>query len=958
MIIKGKAKKGHSFGLLIGLIGLLIPLLFFKFYDDTSRERKKDWEPFIVECDLEKVEDEAFVNNGHRFLGVSTRSDDNARSGKYSSKLEGENVYGVTYKLKNPTPGKQYKAEVWSYNQHPVDAFLVVSDPTAESFYLTSDYPVERQGDFWQRWELLFKVPEGKKIEELKVYVYRNKGPNSIYFDDLKIQEVINDLDMNYEVFEPQKIQLIIDQEGLDKLEQNRNKSIAQGLVFHDGSKISAKLWDGKATKKVKIRHKGDWLDHMGKHPSYRIDMASEDSWNGMQSFSIQEPHTRGFLREWLFFKFLEHADVIYPRYDFVSFQQNKKDPVIFAYEEHFTKNLVENRYRREGPILKFTEDRIWETTKRTMKGWKNSLPTIDEKDKAYWTSEIKPFKESKALKNPKLSLDFEAGQKLMYQFKYGLKPASQIFDLDRMAKYLALVDICSAHHAVTWHNQRFYYNPVTALLEPIGFDAYSAEDPENYAFYIYAEKLYTKGQGHREPIDDLFYDDAFVKRYLHFLNYYSNKNFLDKFLSNLEESIVEREHFIRQKHANYKLDREFIKKKAARIRTSLPAHINSLQAFYNKNIKDKRTVELLNQHGFPLEILTGAPSDSLSNIIYPKKWEKQPETRSWKVPLGTKSIDYQIPGIDSIYSVNISPWTAPSFSETPRQALNTIDVSQPNDLFNVTQNYIEFKEGLIEVDQPLIFPKGYVVLFKEGTHIKFQDEGFILSYSPVKFLGDSDNPILVEGNGSNGSITVLQADALSIVRNTVFTNQNTLKYGTWGLTGAVNFYESEVNVIRSKFNANQCEDALNIIRSDFKLEESSFHKTYGDAFDADFCDGEIINTRFTEIGNDAIDVSGSVIKIEGTTIDGTGDKGISAGEWSKMHVHWTTIDHSIIGIASKDKSQVYGNNVTIKNCQTGLTAFQKKPEFGPATINLKSTSIDNSKRDYLAEEGSIIKLQ
>ena len=48
----------------------------------------------------------------------------------------------------------------------------------------------------------------------------------------------------------------------------------------------------------------------------------------------------------------------------------------------------------------------------------------------------------------------------------------SDVFDVKQMAKYFAVADLCGAEHATRWHNVRFYYNPVTSRLEPIGFDA------------------------------------------------------------------------------------------------------------------------------------------------------------------------------------------------------------------------------------------------------------------------------------------------------------------------------------------------------------------------------------------------------------------------------------------------------------------------------------------------------
>jgi len=40
------------------------------------------------------------------------------------------------------------------------------------------------------------------------------------------------------------------------------------------------------------------------------------------------------------------------------------------------------------------------------------------------------------------------------------------------MGRFIAVADVWRSWHALLWRNMRFYYNPITALLEPIGYDA------------------------------------------------------------------------------------------------------------------------------------------------------------------------------------------------------------------------------------------------------------------------------------------------------------------------------------------------------------------------------------------------------------------------------------------------------------------------------------------------------
>jgi hypothetical protein len=61
------------------------------------------------------------------------------------------------------------------------------------------------------------------------------------------------------------------------------------------------------------------------------------------------------------------------------------------------------------------------------------------------------------------------------------------------------------------------------------------------------------------------------------------------------------------------------------------------------------------------------------------------------------------------------------------------------------------------------------------------------------------------------------------------------------------------------------------------------------------------------------------------------------------------------IGLASKDRSELFARNVTLVNCDYGLAAYRKKPEFGPGMIRAKSISTRGVKDMYLVEQDSTV---
>ena len=87
-------------------------------------------------------------------------------------------------------------------------------------------------------------------------------------------------------------------------------------------------------------------------------------------------------------------------------------------------------------------------------------------------TASIDAFQEAKLAEDPILSSEAETARNLLKAFQAGERSITEIFDVELWGRFFALHDLWSAPHGVLWHNLRFYYNPITALLEPVAFDS------------------------------------------------------------------------------------------------------------------------------------------------------------------------------------------------------------------------------------------------------------------------------------------------------------------------------------------------------------------------------------------------------------------------------------------------------------------------------------------------------
>ena len=175
--------------------------------------------------------------------------------------------------------------------------------------------------------------------------------------------------------------------------------------------------------------------------------------------------------------------------------------------------------------------------------------------------------------------------------------------------------------------------------------------------------------------------------------------------------------------------------------------------------------------------------------------------------------------------------------------------------------------------------------------------------------------------------------------------------------TSPVVFYESNVKITNSIFIKNKSEDALNIIRSSFVLDKVLFKDNPSDAFDSDFSHGEIINSNFINIGNDAIDVSGSEVNINSVVIKSALDKAISIGERSNIMGKGITIQESGIAISAKDSSSFIFDIVKLSHNNVAFALFNKKSEFSGASGTVNNATLLNNKVKYLVERGSEMRI-
>ncbi len=772
----------------------------------------------------------------------------------------------------------------------------------------------------------------------------------------------------------PPRIEIDMAFEDFRKLAFERERALEEQAMFAASDDyVPARIRSGDENVKVKLRLKGDTVQHLlGEKWSFRVDVKGDHTLRGLKRFSLQHPATRNYLDEWVFHRALLREGVLALRYEFIDLTLNGKDLGIYALEEHFEKQLVEQKRRRDGPLLRFDEELMWREIHDQALPIEGFATTSGYG--AYEASAIDGFKTGQMLADPDARKAYLHGVQLLEAFRRGELSTSEVFDAKLLAKYFALSDLMGAEHGTRWHNMRFYLNPVTLRLEPIGFDA----ECTPLASPSGAEEVTPDANGRvsAEPRPfraKLFEDRDFFALYMAELERIAAPGYVDELLRDLEPDLARALRIVQREFPQVRIPVALLRRNQKYL-SALLEPVAGIRANEVSLASGRLELEVGNLQIFPAEVLgveiperDSTPAQFVA-LPAPLRLEARRfgdlvrfERTSLALPADVTDaagvqVRWRLFGAQKEQQAQLSPYSpfAPGdelLDSTRRPAnLERFPFVQIDSAARVAT----IASGSWHLDEDLVAPPGIVLRAGPDTRIDLRHGAKIISRSPLEWRGSEEHPIEVFSSDATGQgVIVLQAGGESVVEHVIFRGLRAVDETGWSLTGAVTFYESPVTVIASEFAGNPAEDALNVIRSRVRVDGSVFRDTLSDAFDCDFCDAEVTNSRFYDLTNDAIDVSGSTAKLDTILIERAGDKGISAGEASDVTANRITVISAKVGVASKDRSTLTVRDLTLRDCKWGIAAFQKKPEYGPATAQITGFLAEPKAPENLIQVGS-----
>ena len=555
-------------------LSILLSVLILISCSKKEPEQEIDDQTTIT-CDAESMKDGKISSKEIVFGGTVKQSDDFSKSGKYSIKLDSSDQYGFVYNFTKVKKGNIIQASVWRKKGAKKGVLVISTEHNKQ--YLKSDKILRTEGE----WDfILLNFVAQSDYDKVTVMCF-NPDKTPAYFDDLKIESFTKNTKPNVS---NNSFVISIDDANFSVLKDFRTKALDQGIISDELKKyVKATInIDGKEIP-VKLRLKGDWTDHLRTNKwSFRIKVSGENSIYGMKTFSIQDPNTRSYMMEWFVHKLCQSEDILTPRYKFIPVVLNGENMGVYALEEHFDKQLLEYNERREGPIVKFDESGIWAKNYlgKTQNKWVESPGFV--------SSKILPFKKKRTSKNPVLNNQFIIAQGLMNNYKTHQEDVNKYLDVKQVGKYLAIMDLASVEHGMIWHNQRWYFNPVKNVLEPIAYDCFMDYEILNRREPIFGNRKKSQVNGEYALNVMILNNRSLKNYYLDALKKYSSEKFITSFIDSLSVELYEIEKLIQYEFPNYKLDKEFFIENAKLIREEMPKYIQNRALPDDKNFTFK----------------------------------------------------------------------------------------------------------------------------------------------------------------------------------------------------------------------------------------------------------------------------------------------------------------------------------------------------------------------------------
>ena len=251
----------------------------------------------------------------------------------------------------------------------------------------------------------------------------------------------------------------------------------------------------------------------------------------GMKIFSLQKPVQRGYYVDALYHQFLDKLNVINLSCSFVNLSLNGVDVGPYMIEEFFDSPILSRLNKPPGPILRFDYESFWkgvDWNDPEQPGRKDSMAAT------YHSAPIKSYKfRSGTYKGWKK--DSKRGIALLDEFRLQEKSVKKTFNIKALANYFAVNTLLGNQHSALLTNLRFYYNPESKRLDPVGYDIEGIYSIEKDTYHEFTYWPTGDTEKRSEFLGQISSDSKFRRAYKEAMIEVTDSSFIEQVLSEFQ---------------------------------------------------------------------------------------------------------------------------------------------------------------------------------------------------------------------------------------------------------------------------------------------------------------------------------------------------------------------------------------------------------------------------------------
>jgi hypothetical protein len=421
---------------------------------------------------------------------------------------------------------------------------------------------------------------------------------------------------------------LIVDMgfDNYNRLLQQRNEALQTGVYLSTNQDfVTATMRLDNSPIPVNMRFYPGPADHLEEAARWHFDVRTRrgQQLEGMQRFYLLDPAHNNWLNQWAFARSLEGEGVLATRYQFVNLVFNGDTWGTYALQEGFGDELMTANGRTTGVILEFDTDLLWRSIAHfgdAQRAYADPVGNLLATDFRFL--EIDAFRDATIARDTARSAQKDAAVSRLRALQAGQLSASDIFDVEKYGRFLALVDLWGANEAVSLPNLRYYYDPDTDRLEPIGFNGNPLSSEE------------------RLPLTAAYGDALLQAAYAREAERLSQPAYLAELESELGQELLRLHHVLRLENAEFALPWADLEKRQEQIRRSL----NPIQPVFaylgppTMTISATIQIDVANVINLPVEVL-GFDIDGATFLEADPAWLRTAESAELVSVLGNQII-------------------------------------------------------------------------------------------------------------------------------------------------------------------------------------------------------------------------------------------------------------------------------------------------------------------------------